>query len=169
VESNVDRLAVSEHPADGFLPERVFYLCPADSIEELGQKIGDSSINFALFLAMNANGVDDGTVVQGAKKLLSKGLASLCTWGPDCERVHDLFDFAARDIESKLPGDDVVVTTWHSDETMEEALWYFARASFVTDNFVKTCKDWIISPISNPEWEQQIRAKIARIDSSTED
>jgi hypothetical protein len=79
----MERLAVSEHPANGFLPERVFYLCPADSIEDLGQKIGDSSVNFALFLAMNANGFADSSVVQGAKKLLSKGLASLCTWGPD--------------------------------------------------------------------------------------
>lgn len=61
------------------------------------------------------------------------------------------------------------MTTWHSDEAMEEALWYFVRASFVTDSFVKTCKDWIISPISNKEWEQQIRTKIAQIDSSVED
>jgi hypothetical protein len=165
----MERLTVSEHPTDGFLPERFFYLCPADSIEDLGQKIGNGSVNFALFLAMNANGIADGNVVQGARKLLSEGLASLCAWGPDCERVHDLFDVAAHDVNSKLSGDDVVMTTWHSDEAMEEALWYFVRASFVTDNFAKTCRDWIISPISNPEWEQQIRTEIARIDSGTED
>jgi hypothetical protein len=161
-------LAVSALVDEDF-PEEVFYLCPADSIENLGEKTTPSTANFGLFVAMNANGVADESILRGAKKLLSNGLACLCTWGPDCERVHDLFDLAARGINSELSGDDVIMTTWHAGVPMEEALWSFVHAAFVTKKFDKTCKDWIIAPISNPEWEQLIRSKIAEINVITED
>jgi hypothetical protein len=155
--------------ADEDFPEKVFYLCPADSIENLRDKTSCSTANFGLFVAMNATGVADDSILQGAKKLLSKGLACLCTWGPDCERVHDLFDIAARDVNSELSGDDVIMTTWHSSESMEDALWFFVHSAFVTQEFEMTCKDWIIAPISNPEWEQLIRSNIAQINTITED
>jgi hypothetical protein len=118
---------------------------------------------------MNANSVTDDGILQGAKRLFSKGLACLCTWGPDCERVHDLFDVVARDINSELSGDNVIMTTWHAGVPMEEALWFFVHVAFVTEKFEKTCKDWIIATISNPEWEQLIRSKIAQINTITED
>jgi hypothetical protein len=154
---------------DEDFPEKVFYLCPADSIENLADKTTHSAANFGLFVALNANCVADDSILQGAKKLLSKGLACLCTWGPDCERVHDLFDVAARGINSELSGDDVIMTTWQSSESLEEALWFFVHAAFVTEKFEQTCEDWIIAPISNPEWEQLIRNKIAQINTIAED
>jgi hypothetical protein len=165
---HMEWLAVSALVDEDF-PEKVFYLCPADSIENLGEKITLSNAHFGLFVAMSANGVADESILQGAKQLLSKGLACLCTWGPDCERVHDRFDVAARDINSELSGDDVIMTTWHADVTMEEALWFFVRVAFVTKKFEKTCQDWIIAPISSPEWEQLFRSKIAEINIITED
>ena len=161
-------LAASPRVDEDF-PEKIFYLCAADSIETLADKTTHSSANFGLFVALNANGVADDSILQSAKKLLSKGLACLCTWGPDCERVHDLFDVAARGINSALSGDNVIMTTWHSSESLEEALWFFVHAALVTGEFEKTCKDWIIAPISNPEWEQLIRSKIAEINTITED
>ena len=132
-------------------PEKVFYLCSANSMENLADTTTLSTANFGLFVAMNANGVADDSILRGAKKLFSRGLACLCTWGPDCERVHNLFDVAARDINSELSGGDVIMTTWHSGVSMEEALWFFVHTAFVTEKFEKTCKDWIIAPISNPE------------------
>jgi hypothetical protein len=164
----MERLAVSVL-ADEDFPEKVFYLCPNDSIDNLGDRTSHSSANFGLFIAIDANGVTDDSILQGAKKLLSQGLACLCAWGPDCERVHDLFDVAAREINSELSDDDVIMTSWHSGESLEEALWFFVHAAFVTGKFEKTCKDWIIAPISNPEWEQLVRSKIAQINTVTED
>lgn len=168
LKAHMEWLAVSALVDEDF-PEKVFYLCPADSIQNLGGKITLSSANFGLFVAMNANGVADEGILQGAKQLLSKGLACLCTWGPDCERVHDGFDVAARDINSELSGDDVIMTTWHADVTMEEALWFFVHSAFVTKQFDKTCKDWIIAPINSPEWEQLIRSKIEEINIFAKD
>jgi hypothetical protein len=156
--------------ADGdLLPEKVVYLCPSDTIENVADKTTPSSANFGLFVAMNAQHVTDESILKGAKKLLSKGLACLCAWGPDCKRVHDLFDIAALEINATLAGDDVIMTTWHSDESIEEALWFFIHCEFVTEQFAKTCKDWIIAPISNSEWEQLIRSKTTHTNSITKD
>lgn len=155
--------------ADEDFQEKVFYLCPSKSIENLGNEVSPSTANFALFVAMNANGVADASVLQGAKKLLARGLACLCAWGPDCERIHDLFDAAAKDTNSLLSGDDVIMTTWHARESLEEALWFFVHPAFVTAKFEKSCKDWVIAPISNPEWLQLIRSKFAQINKVAED
>jgi hypothetical protein len=156
--------------ADGdLLPEKVVYLCPSDTIEAVADTTTLSSPNFGLFVAMNAVHVTDESILKGAKKLLSKGLACVCAWGPDCKRVHDLFDVAAREINDELSGDDVIMTTWHDDESIEEALWHFIHSEYVTEKFEKTCKDWIIAPISNSEWEHLIRSKTARINSMTGD
>jgi len=164
----MERLIV--RPSDGdLLPEKVVYLCPSETIEDLADKTTPRSPNFGLFVALNALHVTDESILRAAKKLLSKGLACLCAWGPDCARVHDLFDVAAREINDELSGDDVIMTTWHSDESIEEALWFFIECEFVTGKFTQTCKDWIIAPISNSEWEQLIRGDTARINSTTDD
>ena len=118
---------------------------------------------------MNAKGVPDDSILEGAKKLVSGGLACLCAWGPDCERVHDLFDDAALEVGAALSGDDTIMTTWHSDESLEEALRFFVEDAFVTSGFEGTCKDWIIAPISNPVWERLIQSKIGQINSTSED
>src|SRR5258708_9487437 len=109
----MERLAVSAL-ADEDFPEKVFYLCPNDSIDNLGDRTSHRLANFGLFIAINAHDVTDDSILQGAKKLLSQGLVCLCMWGPDCERVHNLFDVAAREINSGLSDDDVIMTPWHS-------------------------------------------------------
>jgi len=164
----VELLAI--RPDDGdLLPEKALYLCPANSIGRLADEITHNAANFGLLVAMNAKGVPDDSILEGAKKLVSGGLACLCAWGPDCERVHDLFDDAALEVGAALSGDDTIMTTWHSDESLEEALRFFVEDAFVTSGFEGTCKDWIIAPISNPVWERLIQSKIGQINSTSED
>src|SRR5229473_3161696 len=80
------------------------------------------------------------------------------SWGPDCERVHDNFDQIAvlRDLEQK--DDNVIMTTWHSDESLEEGVWFLVNCAFPTQAYEESCKAWIVAPIGNAEWEQRIRA-----------
>jgi hypothetical protein len=141
-------------------PRRSLYLCSSDELEQLTDKIQSDSAYFGLLIALDASKVDDDQIRKAASGLLSKGLAYLCAWGPDCERVHDLFDQAAIEINEKLSADDVVMTTWHSGESLEEALWFFAHAAFPTKFFWQKCTDWIVAPIANESWEKQIRAQI---------
>jgi len=133
------------------------YLCPSLTIEALATKIVPTSPNFGLLLAMDAQSIDSGQIGDLAEKMADKGLAYLCAWGPDCERVHDIFDEieVQRDLEKE--DDSVIMTTWHSDESLEECLWFFVNSAFPDSAYEQSCKDWIIAPLGNEEWEKLIR------------
>jgi len=164
----MELLAASTLVDDDF-PLRNFYLCSADSVDSLSDEIRSSSPNFGLFLALEAGSFKDEDILQGAKKLIAHGMACLCAWGPDCERIHDLFDVAARETNDLLTGEDVIMTTWHSGESLEQALWFFVHTAFVTRKFEKTCADWMVAPIANTGWRQLIKSKFAEIIKVKED
>jgi hypothetical protein len=51
-----------------------------------------------------------------------------CSWGPDCERFHDIVDevLMEDDVgEQKFAGPnsiDVIMTTWHAKDSLEDAI-----------------------------------------------
>jgi hypothetical protein len=139
-------------------PRRDVYLCSSETIESLVTQVVPSSRHFGLFVALDARSLDANKIAQLAGYLLEKGLVYLCAWGPDCERVHDIFDEVAvqRDPEQNEP---VIMTTWHSDETLQEALCFFVNSAFPDDAYERTCNEWIVSPIGHPEWGQIVRAQ----------
>ena len=149
---------------------KVLYLCPCSSLDVLSERITTSSPNFGLLLAIDARGVKNQDIWQAAEKLVAKGLVYLCVWGPECERVHDSFDdtISERELDAGLESTDenVIMTTWHSEEPLSEALWFFINSAFPARAYEKTCKDWIIAPIGNSDWEQSLRAEIASTDLS---
>jgi|SRR6267143_1043357 len=149
---NVRSEALSDRPV------KDIYLCSSATIGMLAARITPTSPNFGLLLAMDAQSVDVSQIGELAENLASKGLAYLCAWGPDCERVHDTFDeiLVQRDLEEK--DDNVVMTTWHADDSLEETLWYFMNCAFPAQGYEGTCEEWIVAPIGNAEWEQRIRA-----------
>lgn len=119
---------------------------------------------------MDPQGITDEKVKDFAKSLFSRGLASFSAWGPECEKVHDLFD--AADAEAHPGGttyDDFIMTTWHSRESLESALWAFVRAGMTASNYEQTCKEWIIAVIGNPAWEEEIRSKFSKINTPSEE
>jgi hypothetical protein len=144
-------------------PARTVFLCPAESIGDLPEKIKASSAYFGLLIAMDASGIKKQEILEAGAILAEKGLAYLCAWGPDCERVHDLFDAAVEKKNGELTGDDVVMTTWHVNETLIEAMWFFLHGAFPTQFFQANCLCWIIAPIRNSRWEQEVRSKIREV------
>ncbi len=62
-----------------------------------------------------------GEISRVAEVLLGSGGVYFCTWGNGCERVHDIIE-----VDPDPADDSVVMTTWHDDETLDEALWFFS-------------------------------------------
>ena len=145
-------------------PSKDFYLCSTQEIDSLTGQVNPSSQRFGLFLALDARSLDDVRISNSARSLLERGLAYLCIWGLGCERVHDTFDGVAAetDPEGNRP---VVMTTWHSDETLQEALWFFVNRAFPDAAYVSTCKQWIVASLGHPDWEIAIRDVFASIGS----
>jgi hypothetical protein len=152
-------------------PPKTIYLTTCSSISDLSNQIEPVSKYFGLFLAIDARGLDVSPISDLATQLLSRGLVYLCAWGPDCERVHDIFDEAivGRELEAtEQPEifDGTVMTTWHSRESFKEAVWFFVHSAFATESYEHDCKDWVIATIGNPEWEQEVRRSIRSVVSN---
>ena len=78
---------------------------------------------FALLTALNTTAVDDETFTRFAKRLIVAGCRHACTWSPGCVRVHDAFDAVNIDLDERVE-EIFVLTTWHDDDSLDEAMWY---------------------------------------------
>jgi hypothetical protein len=79
---------------------------------------------FALFLAADATDVPVDVIAAFAGCAIEYGMFWFSSWGPDCERVHDVVDHV--DVGDGIPEDKpIVMTTWHNDEPLDEALFLF--------------------------------------------
>jgi hypothetical protein len=50
----------------------------------------------------------------------------------------------------------VIMTTWHSDDTLLDALWFFVFNSFPDDKYFHACKAGVAISFGNPSWDDQI-------------
>jgi hypothetical protein len=139
-------------------PERTFRIGEISRLSELSVELQDISENFVLFLALDALGITDAELRDAARKLIDRGLAYVCIWGNECERVHDCFDLERAPDE---PSGATVMTTWHTDEPVEESLWFFANNAFPDESFVPSCKDWIAIAVGNSISLDRIRNILA--------
>jgi len=102
----------------------VFYVS-VPSFSSIPARFDLPTEKFVLFIACDANNISTADISDWAEKMLDSGAVYICTWGKDCERVHDVIDEVdvEREIETegKLP---FVMTTWHSKETLDDALWF---------------------------------------------
>jgi hypothetical protein len=114
-----------------------------------------SSRHFGVLLICDGRTIPNSTVIAVAERIISQGLAYFCSWGPDCERIHDLFDEAlVGDGCEDAHDNPVVMTTWH-DESMEEAIWYSLYLSVGAGKYETTCRSWIIVPVERVDWTQE--------------
>ncbi len=136
------------------------YSAKVENIEELAQ-LRYPSKYFVLLLAADFAKIENDQIILIAKKLIDKGLAYICVWGPGCEAAHDAFDMANVLWEEERGKDHHVMSKWHDDEPFEEALWFSLFNAFVEDEFWNECST-IAATIND-----KIRAKI--IDNSFAD
>ena len=89
--------------------------------------------NFTCFLAWNAVEMSPASTRSMMEKLLRLGCAYLCCWGHDCERRHDTMDDVIVGDGTSLWQDYDTMTTWHAEESLEDALDYFLDLASPTD------------------------------------
>ncbi|HXB21104.1 MAG TPA: hypothetical protein VNV88_06975 [Candidatus Solibacter sp.] len=122
-----------------------FFVAEISSFGELGE-LAPNSASFGLLVACDASKLSADLIGQVADKLYARGLSYLCTWGPDCERVHDVFD------EAGVISQQFAMTTWHDDEPLEEAAWFFINHAVPEKVEEHAWSDWIAVAVNNPEW-----------------
>jgi hypothetical protein len=112
--------------------------------------------HFVCLLCCNARGITDKTILSAANMLLRNGLVYLCAWGPDCERVRQLFETAALVWNSGM-----VVLTTHLDDSLDEAVVYFRDIAHPALAYEQTCRTGLAISVADHEWAVQIQQRLA--------
>lgn len=129
------------------------------------------SIRFRLFAAADMTSTTPDAIAHFAREALRNGMVYFCAWGPDCERFHDIVDevIVSDDMGDRLfagPNkSDTVMTTWHSDETLEEALDFFVNNALPTAGFEAESNYWVVVSVNSTEWTSKIRRQLEAAES----
>jgi hypothetical protein len=120
--------------------DRDVWVVELGSVDDWPAKTPWACAGFGLLVA--AERVID--VAPLAETAVDQGVAVVCTWGPGCSMIEDMFDEA---IVAKNPNEtdkDVIITTSHADESLEEAIEFFLAIDAAEDH-QKGCKAWCIA------------------------
>ena len=119
--------------------------------------VEDDATGFALMLACDAMRVSTESLSEFAGYCMDHGVFWVSTIGPDCERVHDLFDEveAARGIEDR----GFVMTAWHEREPFEDALEVLWHA--FPDEGKRNGPARVAVVVGSDEWVRAVRKSAA--------
>jgi hypothetical protein len=137
--------------------ERKLYVLSVAEAEQVPESIVLSSPRFVCLISWHANGTSVDTIARVARKLLDSGAVYVCVWGSDCERVHDIVDEVSLGPEPPLVLERVVMTTWHTDEPLSEAIWFVLRCSSPDEGYEAGCNATLGLSIGSSESAAEMR------------
>jgi hypothetical protein len=140
---------------------RDLFVLQADSIDEIASPLALPSPHFACLVVADGAALSDGELHRLAARLLASGAVYLSSWGPACERVHDVFDDAILFAETSSTEETVIMTTWH-DEPLEDALAFFLACTSPAQAYEATCRCGLVVVLGHqPVWSASIRDALA--------
>ena len=71
--------------------------------------------------------------VETARAWVNAGVCYVCAWGPNSPEIEETFDYASFLPELGDPLPFTLMTTSHTDEPLEEALWFAFYSSNAPD------------------------------------
>ncbi len=135
----------------------LYSLCIA-SLEDFPKDLKLPSKHFVVCMVCDAQGASDSSIRTLARLLVEQGTAYFCAWGPNCERMHDLFDQEAARMHPQATAESVIMTTWHNDESLEGAIWDFLHCTVPAQNFLETCRAVLLVSVGNDDWAAKIES-----------
>jgi hypothetical protein len=150
-----------------YVSERDLFLLSAPRISDVPSTLSLPCKYFGVLLACDARNIEDAVVVNLARSLAANGMRYFCSWGSDCERVHDLVDSVI--IENDETEDSVIITMWFEEKSLDEALWQFLYVAFPANDYEADCQADLAIVIGNSEWEEQIKRRLADLDGLNQD
>ena len=112
-------------------------------------------------MAADVTSANTQAISDFAFSALKRGMVYFCSWSPGCERFHDIVDevITGDDLtKEEFSGpstSDVVMTTWHDDETLEETLDFLATCAVPTDGFAPDSDFRLVISVANQQWATQ--------------
>jgi hypothetical protein len=122
------------------------------------KRIEIPSNRFRLFVAADIEGNGNTAVSQFASAALNRGMVYFCSWGIGCGRFHDIVDEIVamqeprKDNSAAVSPRDTVMTTWHDNESLEEALNFFIGAALPTEGLILDSTFRLVLCVGHQEW-----------------
>lgn len=134
------------------LPE---FRLPAEGIELPTQ-------HFICLVAADFTAASDSEIAGLAEDLLELGASYFVCWGAGCERAHDLIDEVTLLIDPPIPEGSVIMTTWHADEPLEEALFFLLCSAWPDPGFEDFTGCTVAVSVGDEEIAEQIRLALSQ-------
>ncbi len=138
---------------------RNLFVAEAEAPSDLATQIGQVGSEFVCLVAWDSRTAGVTEISELACQLLEAGAVYVCTWGPDCERVHDIVD-EERDARNTAET-AVVMTTWHSGESLADAIWFALHSAVPDDAYLDSCRATVGISIGAPNWAAEMRSAFA--------
>jgi|SRR5580704_5704013 hypothetical protein len=135
-----------------------------EKIEQLTRRLEQSEKCFTLLLAWDVPTVDQTQLRGIMQPLVDRGLVYFCGWGQGCQAVHDAVDMC--DIERENHGakpELFIMTTWHDDESLDEAVWFFKELALPDETQGVGTFDRFAVAVGNPEWADTITRALSEL------
>lgn len=145
----------------GYEGKRKLYALALNSPDDLPAEIELGVPRFICLVAWNAEGVPIDVIARLARKLLNCGGVYVCAWGTACERVHDIFDEVSLEAAPRSDGDAVVMTTWHADKPLSEAIWFSLFSAWPDDGCSNGCDAILGLSIGSEAFDSEIQSAFA--------
>lgn len=149
--------------------ERELLLLSAPSISTVPSSLSLASKYFGVLLACDARNIEDAVVVNLARSLVANGMRYFCSWGSDCERVHDLVDSVIIESDPAETEDSVIITMWFEEKSLDEALWQFLYVAFPANDYWEDCRADLAIVIGNSKWGEQIKRRLSDLGGLNKD
>jgi hypothetical protein len=128
---------------------------------------------FTCLLVNNDKTININEACSFLSKLIADGMVYLCTWGKNCELLHDLTDEILTDPRDKKlfkmqqNENTLIMTTWHNNETLAEALWFTIYNAMPSNNYFDKTKNMITIIINNNKLYNKIKRYLLNVDKLT--
>ena len=121
---------------------------------------------FRLFVAADVTELNADALADFAWAAVCSGMVYFCAWGRGFEKFHDAVDEVIANHcagERRFTGPtckDTVMTTWHDNETLEEALDFFSKLALPTEGLMPESSHRIAICVGNPAWAAKAKQSL---------
>jgi len=124
------------------------------------------SRRFRLFVAADTTENSVDALSSFASSALKNGMVYFASWGPGCERFHDVVDevIVEDDLGEQLfvgpRADDCILTTLHAKDTLDDAVNFFLTLAVPNEGFVADSESWVMLCVNNSAWAAIVRGRL---------
>lgn len=142
------------------LGRRLFSL-GVSALGDLSGRVTLPSPHFIALIAGDTNSASVDEMSAAGAWLLSQGAVVISTWGPGCEKFHDVIDETDLEVHPEETDDTVVLTTWHDSESLASALWFAVNTIGPARAYEQTCNTVMAISVGSPTWLAEIEGWLA--------